>query len=96
MQSLHMSSEIILPHEPHSLLLRVFACLNWTIESLKILGGFRMPRSDVAIEIFAELEASAGTMENGATEGASMCFGIAAELFGAVLTLSARRRKSQD
>jgi len=75
-----MSSEIILPHEPLSLSLRVFTRVNWTIESVKIPGGFRMPHSDVAIEIFAELEASARTMENGAAEGASMCFGMAAKV----------------
>jgi hypothetical protein len=37
-----------------------------------------MPLSDVAVAVFAELEASAGTIENGAAKGASMCFDMAA------------------
>jgi hypothetical protein len=61
-------------------LLRVLARRNRTIEWLKILGGFRMPLSDVAVAIFAVLEASAGTIRNGAVEGPSMCFDMAAEV----------------
>lgn len=39
-----------------------------------------MPLSDVAVEIFAVLEASAGTIRSGAAEGPSMCFDMAAEV----------------
>jgi len=74
-----MSSEIILPREALPLLLRELARLNPTIESLKILGRFRMPVSDVAVTIFAELEASAGTIENGAAERTSMFFDMAVQ-----------------
>jgi hypothetical protein len=80
MHSLHMSSEIILPWEALPPVLRELASRNRTIESLKILGRFRMSLSDVAVAIFAVLEASSGTIRNGTAEGASMCFDMAAEV----------------
>jgi hypothetical protein len=86
-----MPSEIIFPREALPLLFRELARPNRTIESLKILGRFRMPLSDVAVAIFAELEASAGTIEDGAAEWASMYFDMAAKVFGVLLELYARK-----